>query len=239
MTNSFPTSGSVLGNDAKKQFLDIISQNPEGAFGALKDTLGTSDGTGGLTRFAGALGELFKDEEGTYQNPFMNIEGSTKMIDQMSRKTREDINKIFEALSTLTGESTTDAYGRYPKELFAAYADISNQGRSDMARQPVPTQFGNLYDLTQHAASRSLSSQLPGGFAAQALDPSTVQLNPSEIKDVMGDLSARGDALGVMDYGRAQTQDFLKGARSAPARTAGFYANSGDVASLMNYGNLG
>lgn len=197
-------------------------------------------------RLAGGLGALFSPVGGTSLDDI--IKQSTKELEKIAKKTEKKIYENIYGSSAFTGETTADAMQRY----YDLFSDTTqNLTAAGMGYLSSPMDLSSSYNILTNRVSDtqnqfSLANQL-GGFstiASQGAAPGQVtKMDVDSIRDVVDWVDPNTNQIkaeykAYYDYSDPQTQQFIYGSRERPAAVAGFYANSGDVAGLMNYGNL-
>lgn len=199
-----------------------------------------------LTRLAGGLGALFSPTSSSLDD---YIKESTKALEKSAKDLEKKISAttstVYPGLTGLTGE---ELIAQFYQGLADTTSALTAQGNQFLGASPsLGTEYDRLNTRVDDIQNQySLANQL-GGYstiASQGAPPGQVTtIDVASIRDVADWVDPVTNQIkdkykAYYDYSDPQTQQFIYGSRERPAAVAGFYANSGDVAGLMNYGSV-
>jgi hypothetical protein len=230
-------SGTVFGQDPtsfySKDFnfdlkgLGLLNQgNNKSFFDSLLGGLGKGVSSGGLTRLAGSLGSSI----GTL---FGGGGGAGAF-------TQQAIDKLNELAKQTTSDIVREAYDRLAKTVETVQA----QGRADLDISPdISGEYDRLGSRVDQIQNQYSLANRIGGYEKLALDPPVVSMDVDAIRSAANWVDPETNQMksqykALYDYSDPQTKQFLYGNRATADAIGRYYGGSGDVAGLMNYGNV-
>jgi hypothetical protein len=242
-----PTSFYTKDFNLDLKGLGLLNQgNKTSFFDSLLGGLGKGVSSGGLTRLAGSLGSsigtLFGGGGG---GAGAYTQQAIDKLNELAKQTTSDIDQrisnIYPGLTEKdAAEAVREAYDRFAKTAQTVQA----QGRADLDISP---NISNEYDrlgsrVDQIQNQYSLANRI-GGYEKLALDPPVVSMDVDAIRSVADWVDPETNQMksqykALYDYSDPQTKQFLYGNRATADAIGRYYGSSGDVAGLMNYGNV-
>jgi hypothetical protein len=191
-----------------------------------------------LTGLAGSLGHLFGD--GGSKSVEDYIAGARKVLEEMTgeaeEKVDERISNIYPGLTGLTGEQ---ALAQYYENFANTIRDVQARGRADLDLSPdISSEYGRLSNRVGEIQDQYSLANRVGGYTNLALDPAVVQIDEGRLRGA-GERFMDPKYKQMYDYSDPQTSRFIYGSRNTADAIGKYYNTSGDVAGLMNYGNVG
>lgn len=204
--------------------------------------LGQGATSGGLTRLAGSLGSLFGGG-GVGGGAFTQqaIDKLTKWAEETTGDIDQRISNIYPGLTGKTAEEAIQqAYERFADTV----QTTRDQGRADLDISPdISGEYNRLGSRVDQIQNQYALSNRLGGYEKLALDPPVVSMDVDAIRSAADWVDpntnqVKGQYKALYDYSDPQTKQFLYGNRATADAIGRYYGGSGDVAGLMNYGNV-
>lgn len=225
---------------------------------------GGQDGLGNLGRSVGNLGGVLGDIVRTFRggdddenDGFMGLGNpfNPKYADEARAKVDTEYGKLLEQLggiandiAYLTGNTVPEAVqefrNRYKDYIEPAAQRGYNQLYGFDPNAIGPTSLGDYGDKATNKMYNTMgqfSALNRKNFMDVATDPETVEIDPNVFQPQFEKYFDKANKQ-LMDYSGAQTQEFISGAgrpgsRYGRQRMAGFFADSPEVARLMDFGS--
>lgn len=208
--------------------------------------LGKGVAGGGLTRLAGSLGSnigtLFGGRGG---GAGAFTQQAIDKLNELAKQTTSDIDQrisnIYPGLTEKTAaDAVREAYDRFAKTVETVQA----QGRADLDISPdISSEYDRLGSRVDQIQNQYSLANRIGGYEKLALDPPVVSMDVDAIRSAANWVDPETNQMksqykALYDYSDPQTKQFLYGNRATADAIGRYYGGSGDVAGLMNYGNV-
>lgn len=185
------------------------------------------------------------------------VERATEKVNTEYEKMLTQIGGIFNDIAYLTGTNLPTAVDAF-RQRYADYMEPASQRGYNMLFNYEPGQVGQtpIGDYSQKAvnqlfgtASRASALNRPE-YMAQAIDPSTVTIDPAVYKSSFQPYKDEAKSQDMFDYTNAATQALMTAPKAPPREPVpdipkeykrgsigDYYANSPDVDKLMKFGS--
>ena len=209
---------------------------------------GSSGGNGGPGPFSQSLGGLIEAGPAAYFNNEL-VERATQRVNAETLKNLNQLRNTLNDIAFVTGQSTPEFVNR-TEGRFQNYIEPAAQ-RGYNFLNTYPAKYGAAISSDTEGVRGTIDDYLESysnlnrpTFMQQAINPTTVAMNMSELEDVsntyINKFKDASKAGGLMNYMDQQSQEFIQGA-GAPGRrysregVSDFYSKNRGVQDLMKY----